>query len=148
MPSKARQLADDIRGAVTSLPSHLDPLCQAIAAKGGPKPPPGLLPSSVPLKPHMLTMNACAQLLRLYRTQKCLPKWHLLCSLFSVSTLCSSSPACMQGCSIPHRALVCHVLLHPPAAPPCPTHIFNLPHAVSALQHCNIHHTSLSIPVT
>ena len=44
MPSKARQLADDIRGAVASLPSHLDPLCQAIAAKGGPKPPPGLLP--------------------------------------------------------------------------------------------------------
>lgn len=40
MPSKARQLADDIRGAVASLPSHLDPLCQAIAAKGGPKPPP------------------------------------------------------------------------------------------------------------
>ncbi|KAL0052590.1 hypothetical protein WJX82_004414 [Trebouxia sp. C0006] len=42
MPSKARQLADDIRGAVASLPSHLDPLCQAIAAKGGPKPPPGM----------------------------------------------------------------------------------------------------------
>ncbi|KAA6420881.1 MAG: ATPase family AAA domain-containing protein [Trebouxia sp. A1-2] len=42
MPSKARQLADDIRGAVASLPSHLDPLCQAIAAKGGPKPPSGM----------------------------------------------------------------------------------------------------------
>ncbi|KAL0036308.1 hypothetical protein WJX77_001773 [Trebouxia sp. C0004] len=42
MPSKARQLADDIRGAVASLPSHLDPLCQAIAAKGGPKSPPGM----------------------------------------------------------------------------------------------------------
>ena len=53
MPSKARQLADDIRGAVASLPSHLDPLCQAIAAKGGPKPPPGMLPSSGPLKPQL-----------------------------------------------------------------------------------------------
>ena len=42
MPSKARQLADDIREAVTTLPQGLNPLCQAIAAKGGPKPPPGM----------------------------------------------------------------------------------------------------------
>ena len=114
MPSKARQLADDIRGAVASLPSHLDPLCQAISAKGGPKPPPGLLHSSVPLKPHMLMMNACAQLLCLYRAHTCLPKWHVICNLFSVSTHYSSSPSCMQGCSVPHIFLVCHVLLHSP----------------------------------
>lgn len=43
MPSKAHQLADDIRGAVAGLPSHLEPLCQAIAARGGPQPPPGQL---------------------------------------------------------------------------------------------------------
>ncbi len=73
MPSKARQLADDIRGAVASLPSHLDPLCQAIAAKGGPKPPPGLPHSLVPLKSHMLMMNACAQLLLSYLAYTCLP---------------------------------------------------------------------------
>ncbi len=74
MPSKARQLADDIRGAVASLPSHLDPLCQAIAAKGGPKPPPGLPLFLVPLKPHILMMKACAQLLLLYLAHTCLPK--------------------------------------------------------------------------
>ena len=43
MPSKARQLADDVREAVTALPQGLNPLCQAIAARGGPKPPPGML---------------------------------------------------------------------------------------------------------
>ena len=41
MPSKAQDLAEHIQGAVASLPSHLDALCQAIAAKGGPKAPPG-----------------------------------------------------------------------------------------------------------
>jgi hypothetical protein len=74
MPSKAYQLADDIRGAVASLPSHLNPLCQAIAAKGGPKPPSGLPHSLLPLKPHMLMMIACAQLLLLYSAHTCLPK--------------------------------------------------------------------------
>ncbi len=76
MPSKARQLADDIRGAVASLPSHLDPLCQAIAAKGGPKPPPGLPYSLVPLKPHMLTVTNCAQRLLLYSAHTCVRRGH------------------------------------------------------------------------
>lgn len=43
MPSKARQLADDIRAGVTALPQGLITLCQSITAKGGPKPPLGTL---------------------------------------------------------------------------------------------------------
>lgn len=83
MPSKARQLADDIRGAVASLPSHLDPLCQAIAAKGGPKPPSGLLHYSMSVTPQLAhDENACTQQLLLYRAHTCLLKYHLLCSVY------------------------------------------------------------------
>ena len=41
MPSKAQNMVDEMRQAVAGLPSHMDALCKAIAARGGPKVPPG-----------------------------------------------------------------------------------------------------------
>ena len=42
MPSKAQNMVDEIRQAIASLPPHMDAMCRAIAAKGGPKVPPGM----------------------------------------------------------------------------------------------------------
>lgn len=42
MPSKAQNMVDEMRQAVASLPRHMDAMCRAIAAKGGPKVPPGV----------------------------------------------------------------------------------------------------------
>jgi len=106
MPSKARQLADDIRGAVASLPSHLDPLCQAIAAKGGPKPPPGLLHSSVSLKPQLAHDPClCATAALIQGTHLPAQMAGLICSLSFVFAHYISSPSCTQGCSVPRRFL-------------------------------------------
>ena len=41
MPSKAQNMVDEMRQAVASLPPHMDAMCKAIAARGGPKVPPG-----------------------------------------------------------------------------------------------------------
>lgn len=35
-------MVDEIRQAIASLPPHMDAMCRAIAAKGGPKVPPGM----------------------------------------------------------------------------------------------------------
>ena len=106
MPSKARQLADDIRGAVASLPSHLDPLCQAISAKGGPKPPPGLLHSSVSLKPQLAHDPClCATAALIQGTHLPAQMAGLICSLSFVFAHYISSPSCTQGCSVPRRFL-------------------------------------------
>ena len=44
MPSKAQNMVDEMRQAVASLPPHMDAMCKAIAARGGPKVPPGSPP--------------------------------------------------------------------------------------------------------
>ena len=41
MPSKAQNMVDEMRQAIASLPPDMDAMCKAIAAKGGPKVPPG-----------------------------------------------------------------------------------------------------------
>lgn len=42
MPSKAQNMVDEMRQAIASLPPHMDAMCRAIAARGGPKVPPGV----------------------------------------------------------------------------------------------------------
>ena len=41
MPSKAQNMVDEMMQALASLPPHMDAMCKAIAARGGPKLPPG-----------------------------------------------------------------------------------------------------------
>lgn len=58
MPSKAQNMVDEMRQAIASLPPHMDAMCRAIAAKGGPKVPPGvhtLTPSQMKIVMPALT---------------------------------------------------------------------------------------------